>query len=43
MLTSIVALLLAAAVYSTYDLIDLGRSMTRDLRVLANIIGTNSI
>ena len=42
MLTSIVALLLAAAIYSTYDLVKLGNSMTRDLRVLASIIGANT-
>jgi len=42
MVTSIVALLLAAVAYSTYDLVNFRRSMVRELAVLANIVGANS-
>lgn len=42
MLTSSVALLLAAAVYGIYDLLKLRRSMAQDLAVLGEIIGSNS-
>lgn len=42
MLTSGVALLLACAAFVTYDLVLFRRSLTRNLAVLADIIGANS-
>ncbi len=42
MLTSSVAFLLGGAAYLTYDLFTFRRMMTRDLTVLAEIIGANS-
>jgi hypothetical protein len=42
MVTSSVTLLLAGAVYVTYDLITFRRAMSRDLTILADIIGNNS-
>ncbi|MGH8058532.1 MAG: CHASE sensor domain-containing protein, partial [Candidatus Entotheonellia bacterium] len=42
MLTSGAALLLACAAFVTYDLIIFRQSMTRNLTVLADIIGANS-
>jgi signal transduction histidine kinase/HAMP domain-containing protein len=42
MITSTVTLLLAGAAYVTYDLVTFRRAMTRDLLILAEIIGTNS-
>ncbi len=41
MLTSSVAILLGGAAYLTYDLFTFRRMMTRDLTVLAEIIGAN--
>jgi len=42
MLTSSVALLLAAATYIVFDLVSIRHSMIRDLEVIAEIIGANS-
>src|SRR5712691_7263083 len=42
MITSSVTLLLAGAAYVTYDLVTFRQAMTRDLLILAEIVGTNS-
>ncbi len=42
MVTSSVTLLLAGAAYVTYDLITFRQAMSRDLMILADIIGNNS-
>jgi signal transduction histidine kinase len=42
MLTSSVTLLLAGAIYVTYDLVTFRRTMARDLTTMADIIGANS-
>src|SRR5436309_15346005 len=42
MITSSVTLLLAGAAYVTYDLVTFRHAMTRDLLILAEIIGRNS-
>ena len=42
MVTSSVTLLLAGAAYVTYDLITFRQAMSRDLTILADIIGNNS-
>ena len=42
MLTSVVALLLACGAFVTYEQVTYGKTMTRDLTILADVIGTNS-